>query len=488
LAQAYKYRIPGVCFSAEHPMTDSSKGTSFLQAQTPSQKQSFFGRTDWLSFALASIIGLAVYLYTLSPEVTLEWSGIQITGAKYGGSGPPPGSPLWTIYAWLFIQILPISNIAWRVSVSSAIAGALTCGTIALIVSRGGLMVLERIKRFKRLARSEESQVRYVCGVVAGLGFGFNGQFWNLALIARPDALGLLITSIVFCVLLRWSYKPRQIGYLYLAAFLYGLSLTVQISLASLAPALPIVVLLLRPALGRDLLALTALILGLAVVAFKLGCLPGILDAAGQFSSLWPTYRNFAIFYALIAVWMVIESRRLLTHWRAAAIASMLCVSALFLYFYLPFASMTNPPVNWGYPRTVEGFYHMVGRGQFERLTPMSVIVEREQVLEATWHLLGETVRAVSWVYLLACIIPLFLLRRILGRGLRWIVALGASFLLHTILVLIMLNPPPDRGAWSMAILYFLPSYMILTIWAGYGLAFLASVIGRWRPSAPRSP
>src|SRR5262245_6198457 len=129
-------------------MTDSSTGTPFIQADTAHRKRSFFGRTDWVSFALATIIALAVYLYTLAPEVTLEWSGIQATGAKYGGSGPPPGSPLWTIYAWLFIQILPFSNIAWRISVSSAIAGALTCGTIALIVSRGGLMLLERIKGF----------------------------------------------------------------------------------------------------------------------------------------------------------------------------------------------------------------------------------------------------------------------------------------------------------------------------------------------------
>jgi hypothetical protein len=265
------------------------------------------------------------------------------------------------------------------------------------------------------------------------------------------------------------------------------MSLTVQISLAALAPALPIVVLLLRPALGHDLLALAAFILALAVVAFKLGWLPGILDAAGQFSSLWPTYRNFAIFYALIVLGMVIKSRRLLTHWRAALIASMLCVSALSLYFYLPFASMTNPPANWGYPRTVEGFYHMIGRGQFERLTPMSAIIERERFLAAVWQLSGETMRATGWIYLLPCIIPFFVLWKIRWRGRRWIIALGASFLLHSMLVLIMVNPPPDKAAWSMAILYFLPSQMLLTVWAGYGLVFLASIIGRWRPSIPRS-
>ena len=100
-------------------------------------------------------------------------------------------------------------------------------------------MFLRRIKGLKRLKPEEESQVRLVCGVVAGLGFGFHGQFWNLALIVGPDALGLLMISIVFCLLMRWAYRTRQTGYLYTAALIYGLCLTVQISLAALACSWP---------------------------------------------------------------------------------------------------------------------------------------------------------------------------------------------------------------------------------------------------------
>src|SRR3981189_2822043 len=90
-----------------------------------SQRASFFQRTDWLSFGLSVVIALAVYHNTISPEVTLEWSGMYATGAMYGGVGPPPGFPTWTLYAWLFTRVLPFSNIAWRVAVSSAFAGAM---------------------------------------------------------------------------------------------------------------------------------------------------------------------------------------------------------------------------------------------------------------------------------------------------------------------------------------------------------------------------
>src|SRR5438874_627921 len=103
----------------------------------------FFGRTDWLSFWITTALVLAVYLYTLAPEVTLEMSGMLTTAAMYGGVAHNPGFPLWTIYAWLFTKLLPFSNIAWRVAVSSAVAGAFACGVIALIVSRSGRMIVE---------------------------------------------------------------------------------------------------------------------------------------------------------------------------------------------------------------------------------------------------------------------------------------------------------------------------------------------------------
>jgi tetratricopeptide (TPR) repeat protein len=37
-------------------------------------------------------------------------------------------------------------------------------------------------------------------------------------------------------------------------------------------------------------------------------------------------------------------------------------------YLYMPIASFTNPPMNWGYARTKEGFLHAITRGQYEKL------------------------------------------------------------------------------------------------------------------------
>ena len=51
----------------------------------------------------------------------------------------------------LFTELVPISNVAYRVALSSAFAGALGCGLIALMVSRGSSMILEGIADFKAL-------------------------------------------------------------------------------------------------------------------------------------------------------------------------------------------------------------------------------------------------------------------------------------------------------------------------------------------------
>src|SRR6266849_4602961 len=116
----------------------------------------FFQGTDWLSGGITVIVALVVYLWTMAPDVTLGLSGIFATGAAYAGVAHPPGFPVWTLYSWLFIKLLPVSNIAWRVAVGSAVAAALASGLVALMVSRGGKMFLESTPRRARSHPAEQ--------------------------------------------------------------------------------------------------------------------------------------------------------------------------------------------------------------------------------------------------------------------------------------------------------------------------------------------
>lgn len=42
-------------------------------------------------------------------------------------------------------------------------------------------------------------------------------------------------------------------------------------------------------------------------------------------------------------------------------------------YFFMPIAGDVCPPMNWGYPRTWEGFKHALSRGQYEKISPTSM-------------------------------------------------------------------------------------------------------------------
>ena len=48
--------------------------------------------------------------------------------------------------------------------------------------------------------------------------------------------------------------------------------------------------------------------------------------------------------------------------------------AGLAFYLYMPFSSDQNPPINWGYPRTWQGFMHAITRGQYERVHLSNVL------------------------------------------------------------------------------------------------------------------
>ena len=151
----------------------------------PAHVPSLFRPIDWVTFGITALIVMLSYWWTLAPDLTLEDSGELAVGSFYAGVPHPPGYPVWTIYSWLFTVLVPISNIAYRVALSSAFAGALSCGMIALMVSRGSSMMIEGIADLKNLERRMENALCVVAGLVAGLLMGFNGFMWSQAVIVE---------------------------------------------------------------------------------------------------------------------------------------------------------------------------------------------------------------------------------------------------------------------------------------------------------------
>src|SRR5947207_6312659 len=112
-------------------------------APAPAHVPPLFRKIDWLTFAVTTFLIWVGYYLTIAPDLGLEDSGELAVGSFYAGIPHPPGYPVWTIFTWLFTVLVPVSNVAWRVALASAVSGALACGLIGLLASRGSSMILE---------------------------------------------------------------------------------------------------------------------------------------------------------------------------------------------------------------------------------------------------------------------------------------------------------------------------------------------------------
>ncbi len=131
---------------------------------------------------------------------------------------------------------------------------------------------------------------------------------------------------------------------------------------------------------------------------------------------------------------------------------------------------MGNQPTNWGYPRTVEGFIHVLSRGQFEHLVPThDFSTYLRQILQS-----GQmTTENLGCFYSVAAMVPFCFIHRIRAPERGWLLGLLFTFLCLSFFTLAILNPPPDRQASSLVVEYFLGSHLVLAVWGGYGLILI---------------
>jgi len=99
--------------------------------------------------------------------------------------------------------------------------------------------------------------------------------------------------------------------------------------------------------------------ISLFTLAYK-GAMTGLTDP-NTWWFRWPLIWNFAI---LGLAWATLPNGR------RVAFAALFAELGVSFYAYMPIVSdLRNPPMNWGYPRTWEGFKHALMRGQYEEIS-----------------------------------------------------------------------------------------------------------------------
>ena len=418
---------------------------------------------------------LVIYFLTIAPELTLQDSGELVTGAYYAAIPHPPGYPVWTIYSWLWTVLVPVGNIAWRAALGQVAAGVLACGLVGLMVSRGSSMFMEGIEELKAMTGRWENAICLVAGFVAGLLVGLDGFMWSESIVVnRISVFGLPWLILVLLCLLRWIYAPHQMRYVYWAAFLFGVCFTIHQSLIVSALGIEIALVAGKRRLGRDVLLANSVIymaynLHLAVTGHhlfaNLGAKPGMLFL----------FHLIGIASILGSGWLAVKTAELLSEWKPVVIMGLLWVAGASFYFYMPLTGMTNPPMQWGYPRTVEGFYHALSRGQYEQPNPTNILADPGRFVGQLYMLVSGLATEFNWVFLLMALVPCVFYWKMGKREKTWLISLVAFYICQGVLLTVLFNPTPDRASSDLLKVFFISSHMVVACLIGYGLALIAA-------------
>jgi hypothetical protein len=427
-----------------------------------------YTKPDFMAFGITFVAVLAAYCLTLSTDVGLECSGILATAGMHAGVPSPPGYPIWIAVSWVFVHSVPIGNVAWRLSLSSSLAAALACGLIALMGCRSATSILTTKTFGAHLTQHQRTALATISGIVGGMAFAFSKSFWSEAVIVDVVALNMLLFCVVLALLMHWLFRPRQRRYLYAAFFFYGLTIIDAQSLIAASVGLQFFAVFGQRAFGRDLLIANSCLLLLGLGLKRLGWFPN-LD-----STVLTLYLAVSAVTIIAAAVLVVKTRRIFTHWKPVLVGCAFLIIATLSYFAVPILSMTNPPVNWAYTRTIEGFFHALTRGQFERLHP---ILNGPSFFDHFCVFVRIAVREFGVYFLFFAAIPIVLYRRLGGNLRRWIAALCVLFITTTFLLGAVLNPGSDRQTVELISVIFAPIFIILALLTSAGLAMVGAIL-----------
>ena len=209
-------------------------------------------RARWGPPTILALVVLAVFLRTLLPGVgeadTFEF---QVVVPKLRVAHPT-GYPLYILLGKLF-TLLPVANVAWRVSLASAVFATLAVLALYALLLR---LSAHRLAAF-----------------FATLAFAFSATFWSQAVVAEVYTLHNLLAAALLWVLLARTDRERGASAArhWQAAFLLlGLGLANHLTTLLLLPALALGLIWERPRLTvRDwLVALCLLAAGLAIYLY----------------------------------------------------------------------------------------------------------------------------------------------------------------------------------------------------------------------------
>ncbi len=258
---------------------------------------------SWLITLALCGLTLGVYIANLPPSIT--WQHAASDGAELAaaietmGVPHPPGYPTYVLLGKLF-SFLPWGDLAYRLSLLSAIAGAATVA----ITYRAARVLLRMVAPQPGAALEGQPPIVKTIGmelaaVTGALTLAFAPIFWGQATVTEVYALNALFVGSITLLLLSWLETAQRPGGSacwgkpVAAAGIFGLAMGNHFTVAGVA--VPLAAAVLWRARGK-----------------------AAIPWAGMFLAF---------------------------------------LTGLAVYIYLPVSAAQDPPINWGDPSSLSGFW-----------------------------------------------------------------------------------------------------------------------------------
>ena len=451
-------------------------------------KSRIWSQADWLCGLTTGLVAFFVYLWTVAPNVTLLDSGEFIVAAQHFGVAHPPAYPLWTLLVWLF-QLLPLGNAAWEINVFSSVCGglAVTVGTM-LFSSSTRWMLGDSMTRWRGLTSTTALSV--------GLLFAFSFSMWSQATITEVYTLHALLIGLYLVSLYVWLRRPESLGWLLLPFFLLAFSFSNHQLSLSLAPLPFLAVLLVRRAIFWDLVVAAMLSVLIVFLGFAI--------LSGELPVLKTGLRFFYCVILGLVVLLVIQRFRI--EWGLIAYLPLVVILGLLPYAYMPLASSTNPPMNWAYTSTSEGFFFSFNRSQYggslskqslrslgklmgtspkksdelidaDSPVPMtqSPLSKLQEWIGFFWFQLGRSFTPLGVVAYFLALMAILRIRDVTRR--TWVYLLEIAFVLAAILQPVADGAQIDKAGWWLQMPYHTYTNLIFALLAGLGFVIGAMAL-----------
>lgn len=474
---------------------------------TAESVRSFFALEDWIAAAATFLISGAVFLRYMSRSVTLQDSGELVTGSFNFGVPHPPGEPLWAFLGWMWSRLVPFGNPAYRICLMSVVTGATLTAIMTLLMTRSILTMLRASPWADKIEELLKHWIALTVGSFAALMFAFNRGVWLWACVPEMRVLNVFMFVITACFFFAWMMRPERHAFMYATILAYALGITVHqtifvMALPLLVGAFVVGVWLESPGGTRRSFSSFCELF----VSFLVGWVVGIAAyawlQAPRFDQLFAQKVKLVILFgpevtalpvmlfalAATVVLLVVGGLNRWLNLRRATICAGLLLLGCSFYLYMPVASSTNPPMNWGFTSTRQGFLHHIIRGQYEKLNIASPLSEAffTQISLFTRALIQQYTTVLGVFALVTVFVLVVAWKKMLPRGRAWLIFVWAAFLTTSFGLLTIINPGVDKQQQEINIKFFAPAHGFFAMLIGYGIALTLGAALASLPKLPR--